>query len=39
MTIFATRGQRMNVVIDGYFIAKKFKIFEKNRYYIPRKES
>ena len=29
MTIFATRGQRMKVVIDGNFIAKKMKIFSK----------
>ena len=40
MTIFATRGQRMKVVIDGNFIAKKMKIskFEKYRYYIPQKK-
>ena len=41
MTIFATRGQRMKVVINGNFIAKKQKNenFEKNRYYIPQKKA
>ena len=42
MTIFATRGQRMKVVIDGNFIAnKKGKIenFHLNRYYIPQKKA
>ena len=40
MTIFATKGQKMKVVIDENFIAKKMKnkFFEKNRYYIPQKK-
>ena len=29
MTIFATRGQRMKVVIDGNFITKKLKNLRK----------
>ena len=28
MTIFAARGQRMKVVLDGNFIAKKMKIWK-----------
>ena len=41
MTIFATRGQRMKVVIDGNFIAKKIKFenFDQNLCYIPQKKA
>ena len=35
MIIFATRDQRMKVVLDGNFIAKKNENFEQNRCYIP----
>ena len=41
MTIFVARGQRMKVVLDGNFIAKKWKFenFEENRCYIPQKKA
>ena len=41
MIIFATRGQRMKVVIDGNFIAKKWKIenFHQTRCYISQKKA
>ena len=41
MTIFATRGQRMKVVINGNFIAKKLQNenFEKKRCYIQQKKA
>ena len=38
MTIFATRGQRMKVVIDGNFIARKIENFEQNLYYVAQKK-
>ena len=38
MTIFAARGQRMKVVLDGNFIAKKMKILRKTDViYLKRK--
>ena len=41
MPIFATRCQRMKVVIYENFIAKKskFENFEKDRYYILQKKN
>ena len=41
MTIFAARGQRMKVLLDGNSIAKKWKFenFEQNRFYIPQKNA
>ena len=41
MTIFAARGQRIKMVLDGNFIAKKLEIenFEPNRCYIPQKKA
>ena len=41
MAILAARGQGINLVIDGNFIAKKWKFehFAQNRCYIPQKKA
>ena len=41
MIIFATRGQRMKLIINGKYIAKKlnFKNFEQNLCYVPQKRT
>ena len=41
MATFAARGQGMNLVIDGNFIAKKWKFenFAQNRCYVPQKKA
>ena len=41
MTILTARGQRMKVVIDGDFIAKKWKFenFEQNKCYMHQKKA